>query len=148
MPGPLGAPQLYLDLEAPPAGELRWSNMSLDPVTDNRLYVVDSVECVATEFIGFSGLILRGGGGMVANRSSRFDLLSNNRRASRWWGEGPCPEIEPNPFFDPGCDGSTEKPSAARGGSGLSGTGGLVRLTRSAQRSESIMRSASSCPPT
>lgn len=128
VPGPLGAPQLFLDMEAPPAGRLRWTNMSLDPVTDNRLYVVDTDECMATEFIGFSGLILRGGGGMVANRSSRFDLRSNNRRASRWWGEGPCPVIEVNPFFNPGCDDKTEKLSAARGGSGLSGTGGLVRF--------------------
>ncbi|MGI9577445.1 MAG: hypothetical protein ACR2OH_04555 [Microthrixaceae bacterium] len=128
VPGPLTAPQLFLDLEAPSNGTLRWSNMSLDPATDNRLYLVDTESCVATEFIGFSGLVLRGGGGMVANRSSRFDLRSNNRRASRWWGEGPCPDIATNPFFNPGCDGSTVKRSAARGGSGLSGTGGLVRF--------------------
>jgi len=126
--GPAATPQLWLDLEAPAPGELQWTNQSLDPRTDNRLYVLDTEACVASEFIGFSGLLLRSGGGMTANRSSQFDLRSNNRRASRWWGEGPCPDIPLNPHFDPGCDGSTEKRGSARGGSGLSGVGGLVRF--------------------
>jgi hypothetical protein len=123
----LGAPLFSALLEAPPPERFRWTDMSLDPAGDNRFYLVDTRTCTDTEAIGFSGLALRAGQGLVANRMSRFDLRSNNRRASRVWGEGPCPEVQPNPFFAPSCDGTVDKPSAARGGSGLSGLGGLLR---------------------
>ena len=124
----LGVPWFTMELQAPPPGQLRWSQMSLDPSTDNRLYILDTDECTSAEFIGFNGLLMAASGRLEANRLSMFDLRSNNRRLSRTWGEGPCPEVPANPVFDPGCDGTTEKPASARGGSGLSGLGGLIRV--------------------